>query len=54
MDYFPSKASLSHQPSPENLTILEGINNNQDVYKVNGGRLGHGMLADTWESLKVW
>ena len=33
-DYFPPEASLSHQSTPENLTILEGKNHNQDVYKV--------------------
>ena len=34
MGYFPSEASLSHQPPPENLTILEGQNHNQGVNKV--------------------
>ena len=70
MDFYLSVVSLSHQPLPEHLTILEGENRNQDVYKVaqweiemvnllgellrNGGRLGQAMLADSWESLKVW
>ena len=39
MDYFPSEACLSHQPPSENLTILEGKNHNQDVYKVAQGEI---------------
>ena len=31
MDYFPSEASLSHQPPPQYLTMLEDKIHNQDM-----------------------
>ena len=33
MDYFSSEASFSKPPPPQNLTILEGKNHNQDLNK---------------------